>query len=132
MYIFKKQSIVLVNGQQGKFVKITDTRTVLKFLTKYCSDNGTPRTIRTDNGSVFRVEEIKEFCNGEMNKRIRSTANMHTGTGLVGRTIRTTKSLTRANLQDELPFEESVQLAIKTIRRTPHGKLTPFQMRLGK
>ena len=43
-------------------------------------------------------------------------------------------SLTRANLQDGLPFEESVQLAIKTIRKTPHHtlKMTPFQLHLAR
>ena len=39
------------------------------------------------------------------------------------RTIRTIKSLTRAKLQDGLNFEESVQLAIKTIRQTPNNTL---------
>ena len=33
--------------------KNTDTRTVIKFLTKNFADNGTPRCIRTDNGSCF-------------------------------------------------------------------------------
>ena len=37
-------------------------------------------------------------------------------------------------MADVLTFEESVQLAIKTIRLTPHSKLnnTPFRMYLGR
>ena len=37
-------------------------------------------------------------------------------------------------MADGLKFEDSVQLAIKTIRETPHSRLnmTPFQMHLGK
>ena len=37
-------------------------------------------------------------------------------------------------MADGLTIEDSVQLAIKTIRQTPHSrlKLTPFQMHLGK
>ena len=37
-------------------------------------------------------------------------------------------------MADGLKFEDSVQLAIKTIRQTPHSRLnmTPFQMHLGK
>ena len=70
----------------AQICKNTDTRTVLKFSTKYFIDNGTPRSIRTDNG-----------------------------TGLVERTIRTIKSFTRANMADGLTFEDGVQLAIKTI-----------------
>ena len=93
--------------------------TVSKFLTKYCSDNGTPRSIRTDNGICFESNESNEFCNGENTKRIRCTPNLHTGTGRKERTIRTIKSLTRANIALGLIFEESVNLAIKTIRQTP-------------
>ena len=39
--------------------KNTDSRTVLKFLTKYCSDNGTPRSVRTDN--VLKVTNSRNF-----------------------------------------------------------------------
>ena len=114
--------------------KTTDTRIVLKFLTKYFTDNGTPRCIRTDNGSCFRSNEFKMFCNDENVKRIRCTPNLHTGTGLVERTKRTIKSLTRAYMADGLTFEDRVQLAIKTIRQTPHSRInmTPFQMHLGR
>ena len=114
--------------------KNTDTRTVLKFLAKYFTDNGTPRTIRTDNGSCFKSNEFKQFCDGQNIKRIRCTPNLHTGTGLVERAIRTIKSFTRANMADGLTFEDSVQLAIKTIRQTPHSrlKMTPFQMHLAR
>ena len=92
------------------------------------------RCIRTDNGSCFKSNEFKKFCTGENIKRIRCTPNLHTGSGLVERTIRTIKSLTRATMADGLIFEDSVQLAIKTIRQTPHSRLnmTPFQMHLGR
>ena len=112
----------------------TDTRTVLKFLTNYFTNNGTPQCIKTDNSSCFKSNEFKKFCKGENIKRIRYTPNLHTGTGLVERMIRTFKSLTRANTADGLKFEDSVQIAIKTIRQTPHSRLnmTPFQMHLGR
>ena len=42
--------------------KSADTRTVKKFLTKYFTDNGIPRVIRTDNGSCFKSIEFKQFC----------------------------------------------------------------------
>ena len=118
----------------AQICKSTDTRTVLKFLTKYFTDNGIPRIIRTDIGSCFKSNEFKQFCDGQNIKRIRCTPKLHTGTGLVERTIRTIKSFTRANMADGLPFEDSVQLAIRTIRQTPHSrlKMTPFQMHSGR
>ena len=116
----------------AQICKSTDTRTVLKILTKYFADNGTPQCSRTDNGSCFKSNEFKQFCNGENINRIRCTPNLHTGNGLVERTIRTIESLTRANMADGLVFEESVQLAMKTIRQTPHSRLNmaPFQRHL--
>ena len=118
----------------AQFCENTDSRTVLKFSTKCCSDNGTPRSIRTDNGSCFKSNEFREFCKRENKKRIRCTPKLHTGTGQVERTIRTIESLTRANMTNGLIFEESVNLAIKTIKQTPHSKfnMTPFQMHFGR
>ena len=75
----------------------TDTRTVIKFLTTICSDNGTPRTLRTDNCSCcsgFKSNYFKTFCAGENIKRIQCTPNLHTGTGLVEKTILSIKSST--------------------------------------
>ena len=53
---------------------------------------------------------------------------------MVERTIRTIKSLTRANVEDNITFEESVNKAIKTIRQTQHStlKITPFQLHYGR
>ena len=118
----------------AQICKNTDSQTVIKFLIKYCADNGRPKTIRTDNGSCFKSKDFKDYCNGENITRIRCTPNLHTGTGLVERTIRTIKSLTRANLEDNLTFEESVNKAIKTIRQTQHStlKMTPFQLHYGR
>ena len=78
--------------------------------------------------AVSKSNDFKELCAGENIKRIRCTPNSHTGTGLVERTIRSIKSLTRASLERGLTFEESVRSAIKTFRQTPHSKLnmTPF------
>ena len=59
----------------------TASRTVIEFLIKFCTDNRTSRTIRTNNGSCFESQEIKDYCNCENIKRLRCTLNLHTGTG---------------------------------------------------
>ena len=59
----------------AQICKNTDTRTVLKILTKHFVDNGTPRSIRTDNGSCFKSNKFKQFC--ENIERIRCTPNTH-------------------------------------------------------
>ena len=77
---------------------------------------------------------MKQFCDGENIKRIRSTPNSNTGSRLVERTIRTIESLTRSTLEDGLTFKEIVQLEMKRIRQTPHSTLNVsfFQMHLGR
>ena len=118
----------------AQICKKTNSRTAVKLSTKFCTDNGTPRTIRTNNGRCFKRQEFKDYCNGENIRGIRCTPNLLTMTGLVERTIRTNRSLTRANLKDNLTLEESVNMAIKTIRQTQHNtlKMTPFQLHHGR
>ena len=89
-----------------------------------------PRTISTDNSSCFKSEELGD---GERLERIRCTPNLHTGTVLKERTTLSIKSLTRADVEDGLTFDEGVHLAIGTLRQTPNNtlKMTTFQMHLG-
>ena len=75
--------------------------------------DATDNSYRTDNGSCFKCEDFKEFCDAKNIKRILSTPNLHTGMGLVERTVRTIKALTRANSEANLSYEGSVQLALK-------------------
>ena len=42
----------------SQICKSTDTRTVLKILTKFFADIGTPQCIKTDNGSCFKSNEF--------------------------------------------------------------------------
>ena len=83
-------------GPTAHNCKKVDKRSVLMFLTKYCSDNGTPRTIRTDNCYCFESKDFQDIRDDESIKSIRCTPKLPTGTGLVERTIRTIESLTRA------------------------------------
>ena len=119
----------------AQICKNTDSRTVVKFSTKCCSGNDAPTVIRTNNGSCFKSQEFKNYCNGENIQPVQCTPNLHMRTGRVERTIRTIKSLTRANLPpDGLNFEENMNLANKSSRQTPHSalKMTPFQMHFGR
>ena len=45
----------------AQICKNTNSRRVLKLLAKYCSDNGTPRSVRTDNCICFKVTNSRSF-----------------------------------------------------------------------
>ena len=62
----KTYLIVSVDSKSGwpdaKFLRAPTTTKVIEFLTKYISDNGIPRQIRTDPGTVFKSTKFQEFC----------------------------------------------------------------------
>ena len=49
--------------------------------------NGEPKRIKSDRGGAFISKEYNEFCKSHNINCENSTANIHTGTGLVERTI---------------------------------------------
>ena len=59
---------------------------------------------------------------------------MHTGNGVVGRSIQTLKNSLIANLEDELNLTESVIRALRVMLFTIHTglKLTPFELHYGR
>ena len=113
--------------------KNTDTRTVLKVYPNFLQTMerhgaSEPTTVVASKKTNSKNSAVtKTYI-----KRIICTPKLHTDTGLVEGTIRTIESLTRANMADGLTIEDSVQLAIETIRQTPHSRLnmTPVQMHL--
>ena len=50
--------------------------------------------MKSDKGGAFISKEYKEFCKTQNIRYIYDTANLHTGTGLVERTIQSLKNLT--------------------------------------
>ena len=66
----KNQKYALVAELQVRTLKrkYRETQEIWIFK-KFFSDNGPPRTIRTDNGSCFKSKDFKEFCIGEIIKR---------------------------------------------------------------
>ena len=77
---------------------------------------------------------MKEICEPQKIKRVYGTANLHTGTGLVERTIQSLKNLILANLEDVLNLRESVNRALYVLRFTIHSETreTPFEAHCGR
>ena len=62
------------------------------------------------------------------------TPNLHTGTGLVERTIQSLKNLTKTNLEETQNLRESLNKALYVLRFTIHSetKKTPFELHFGR
>ena len=86
--------------------------TVITFLNEYINVYGVPKRIKSDRGGAFISKEYKEFCKSHNINCEYGTANLHTGTGMVERTIQSMKNLILANLEDEINLRESVKRAL--------------------
>ena len=62
------------------------------------------------------------------------TPNLHTGTGVVERTIQSRKNLKKANLEEKQNLHESLNKALYVVRFTIHSELkkTPFEIQFGR
>ena len=112
----------------AKICKNTNHETVISILDEYIDVYGVPKQTKSDNGGAFISKEYIEYCKTHNINRIYGTTNLHTGTGLVERTIQSLKNLTLANLEDNQNLRESVNRALYVLRFTIHSetKKTPF------
>ena len=58
--------IVSVDSEAGwpdaKYMRAPTANKVIEFLERYIADNGIPRRIRTESGTVFASKKFKQFC----------------------------------------------------------------------
>ena len=104
-----------------KIGKNTNHDTVIIFSQEYINVYGVPKQIKSDKGCAFISKEYREFCKTQKINRIYGTANLHTGIGLVERTIQSLTNLILANLEDGLNLRESVNRALYLLRSTKHS-----------
>ena len=116
-----------------KICKNTNHDTVITFLREYINVYGVPKTIKSDNGSAFISKEYKSFCKEYNIIRKYGMTNLHTGMGLVERTIQSLKNLTKTNLEETQNLRESLNKALYVLRFTTHSEIkkTPFELHSG-
>ena len=117
-----------------KFAKIQTTNPLLhssKIIYIYVRGTETKKS-QIKEAPLSKV--YKEFCKTQNIKYIYGTTNLHTGTGLVERTIQSLKNLILTNLEDELNLRESINRALYVLRFTKHSetKKTPFEIQFGR
>ena len=93
-----------------------------------------PKQIKSDKGGASVSNEYKKICKTQNINYIYGTANLHTGTGLVERTIQSLKNLILAKLEDEQDLRESINRALYVLRFTKHSetKKTLFEAHFGR
>ena len=119
----------------AKICKNTNHDTVITFLREYINVYGVPEKIKLDRGSAFISKEYKNFCNEQNIIRKYGKPNLHTGTGLVERTIQSLKNLIKANLEDTQNLRESLNKALYVLRFTfthTEMKKNPFEQHFGR
>ena len=118
----------------AKIFKNTNLDTVITFLREYIHVYGVPKTIKSDNGTAFISKEYKSFCKDFNIIRKYGRPNLHTGTGLVERTIQSLKNLTKTNLEETQNLRESLNKALYILRFTTHSEIkkTLFELHFGR
>ena len=110
--------------------KNTNHETVIAFLNEFTNVYGVRKRIKLDRGGAFVSKQYKEFCKSQNIVSEYGSANLHTGTGLVERTIQSMKNLTLANVEDGTNLRESVARALHVLRLAVHSKTnkSPFEI----
>ena len=97
----KKYLLVTVDNHSGwpqaMFLPNPTAEKVIEFLTEYIATNGIPKRIRTDPGTVFKSEKIKQFCDEKFIKHVMCPIRDNRGNGKVERMIRTINEQLRTN-----------------------------------
>ena len=103
-------------------------------MNEYINVYGVPKQRKSDKGSAFISKEYIEFRKTQNINRKYGTADLHTGNGLVERTIQSLKNLVLANLEDDQNLRGSVNRALYVLRFTVHSetKKTPFELHFGR
>ena len=117
----------------AKTCKNTNHESVI-FLQENTNIYGVPKSVKTDRGRAFISKEFSKYCNENNIIRKYGTANLHTGTGMAERTIRSLKNLLKANLEDGINLRNSLDKALYVLRFTIHLELqkTPFELHFGR
>ena len=109
---------------------------IVKFLRSYFRNHGIPESVRTDHGSGFNSEVVREFCKSRGIKHILTTVGEHRSFGLVERSIQTIKrKLGTEKLDPNFKnLESTLQQVIDDIRKTKRStlKLSPFELHFGR
>ena len=116
--------------------KSTSAKKIVKFLRSYIRNHGIPESIRTDHGSGFHSDVVKEFCKMRGIKHILTAVGDHRSCGLVERSIQTIKrKLGTENLDPNFTnLKSTLQQIIDDIRKTKHStlKVSPFELHFGR
>ena len=85
----KKYLLVSVDNHSGwpnaLFMPNLTPKKVTKFVLEYIVTNGLPKRIRTDPGTVFKSENIKQFCSENFIDHVICPVRDHRGNGKVER-----------------------------------------------
>ena len=75
--------------------------TVIAILKENINVYGMPKQLKSEKRGAIISKEYKELGKTQNINYLHGTATLHTGTGLVERTIQSLKNLILANLEDE-------------------------------
>ena len=115
--------------------KTTSAKKMVKFLRSYLRNHGIPKSIRTDHGSGFNSDIVKESCKSRGIKHVLTAVGDHRSCGLVERSIQTIKRKLGTEKLDPnfTNLKSTLQQIVDDIRKTKHStlKTSSFELHYG-
>ena len=108
-----------------------ETKEVIIVLPSYFKLYGIPEKIKSHKGGAFISKEIRKFCKNRNIEIDYCTLRIHTGDGVVERSIQTLKNLVMTNIEHGQSHTESVHRALRFTVHTGLKK-TPFELHHGR
>ena len=96
---------------------------MINFLTSNFNLYGIPEKIKSDRGGAFISKEYKQFCKNRNIEIEYCSPRMHTGNGMVERSIQNLKNLIITSLEYGKNLTEFINRALRVMRFTIHTGL---------
>ena len=118
----------------AEICKNTDHDTIITCLRYYIIIFGYRERSNRIKAVLLSQKITQKLCNENNIDRKYGTPNLHSGTGLVERTIQSMNNLIKANLEEKPNLHESLNKALYVLRFTIYSEIkkTPFELHFGR
>ena len=113
-----------------KLAKDLTSRETIRILTEVFKEFGTPKSIKSDNGPVFKSAEFSDYCTNMKITHLKVTPLWPRANGMCEKFLRNINKVIRCSNSANQNWKENMSAYLKNYRATPHSTtgVTPNQL----